>query len=365
MYKSLKPPKINLQLFTGEKTEKATPKKKREAREKGQVLQSKEINSAFILLFAFFTLNLLSKFWIENIFAFYNKIIGFSINVDSIFNYRNMTVLLSDTIFLLIKLSSPLFLVVLVVGLLCSYMQVGFLFTTKTLSFKLDRLNPISGFKKIISLKSIVELLKALAKTSILIYISFSYLMNEYNNILNIFDMDMIATVGYLWDVVFNLVLRSSIVLVVLAVLDYIYKKWEYEKELKMSKQEVKEEYKQTEGDPLIKSKIKEKQRQFAMSRMMQDIPKADVVITNPTHFAVAIAYDDNLDSAPKIIAKGQDLIAQNIKKAAKENNIPLYENKPLARSLFYNVEIGEVIPQDLYEAVAEVLAYVYSIKNS
>ena len=190
------------------------------------------------------------------------------------------------------------------------------------------------------------------------------YLSKEYTNILNVFDMEIGQMMTYMWKIVLGIAIRSSVVLLILAILDYFYKKWEFEKELKMSKHDVKEEYKQTEGDPQIKSKIKEKQRQIAMRRMMQDVPKADVVITNPTHFAVALVYDNEADKAPKVIAKGQDLIAQNIKRIARENDIPLFENKSLARQLFYTVDVGEFIPPDLYHAVAEVLAYIYSLKN-
>lgn len=357
--------KFNIQLFAGEKTEKATPKRKREAREKGQVLQSKEINSALVLIFAFMTLNFLSSFWVKNIMEFYKETISYSTNVDSLFTYRNIVVLTKDTAIIILKMALPILMISLIVGLLCSYIQVGFLFTTKTLSFKLDRINPISGFKRLFSLKSIIELIKSLLKTFILIYITSTYLMGEYSNILKVFDMDIVLTIKYLWRVVFNLVLRSTIALFILAILDYLYKKWEFEKELMMTKHEVKEEYKQTEGDPLIKSKIKEKQRQVSMRRMMQDIPKADVIITNPTHYAIAIKYDTEQDEAPQVIAKGKDLIAQNIKKVAKENSIPLFENKPLAQSLYNAVEIGDFIPPDLYQAVAEVLAYIFSLKNN
>ncbi len=356
--------KINLQLFAGEKTEDATPKRKREAREKGQVLQSKEINSAFVLLFAFLALNFIGNYWTENIFEFYTMVMRQSSNIDFLLTSNNIIIFMRKTIFLVLKLSLPMLLTSLIIGLLCSYFQVGYLFTTKTLNIKLDKLNPINGFKRLFSLKSIVELLKSLFKTFILIYISSRYLINEYTNILNLFDMELITIVNYLWEVVFNLVLRCSLVLLILAILDYYYKKWEYEKELKMSKQEVKEEFKQTEGDPQVKSKIKEKQRQISMSRMMQDVPKADVIITNPTHFAIALIYNDSTDSAPQVIAKGKDLIAQNIKKIAKEHDIPLVENKPLARSLYDTVNIGDSIPPELYEVVAEVLAYVYSLKN-
>jgi flagellar biosynthetic protein FlhB len=356
--------KINLQLFTGEKTEKATPKRRREAREKGQVLQSKEINSALVLLAVFLSMNLFKKYWYLEFYKFYHKVLAYSSDINSIYTYKNITKFLSETLFFILKLSLPLLLISLAVGLICNYMQVGFLFTTKTLTMKLSKLNPISGLKRMFSMKSIVELLKSLFKTFVLIYVTSSYLLKEYNNILNVFDMNIEQTVEYAWSLVLNIVIRSALVLLVLAIIDYYYKKWEHEKGLKMSKQEIKEEYKQTEGDPKIKSKIKEKQRQIAMRRMMQDVPKADVVITNPTHFAVALAYNDDSQEAPRVIAKGQDLIAQNIKRIAKENDIPLFENKPLARKLFATVDIGEFIPPDLYHAVAEVLAYIYSLKN-
>lgn len=356
--------RIDLQLFTGEKTEKATPKRRREAREKGQVLQSKEINSALVLLVVFLSMNLFKKYWYLEFYKFYHKVLDYSYDINSVYTFKNITKFLNETLLIIIKLSLPLLLISLAVGLICNYMQVGFLFTTKTLTIKLSKLNPISGFKKMFSMKSIVELVKSLFKTFVLIYVTASYLLKEYNNILNVFDMNIEQTVEYAWSLVLNIVVRSALVLLVLAILDYYYKKWEHEKGLKMSKQEIKEEYKQTEGDPKIKSKIKEKQRQIAMRRMMQDVPKADVVITNPTHFAVALVYNDDSFEAPKVIAKGQDLIAQNIKKIAKENDIPLFENKPLARKLFFTVDIGEFIPPDLYHAVAEVLAYIYSLKN-
>ncbi len=356
--------KVNLQLFTGEKTEKATPKRRREAREKGQVLQSKEINSALVLFFVFLSINFLHRYWFKEMYVFYHKILNYSNSVNSIYTIENITLIFTEALIETLKLSLPFLFISMIVGLICSYMQVGFLFTTKPLAIKLDKLNPINGLKRMLSMKSVVELLKALLKIVILIYVAASYLTKEYNNILNVFDMDIGQIMSYMWKVVWNITIRSSIILLILAVLDYFYKKWEFEKELKMSKHDVKQEYKQTEGDPQIKSKIREKQRQIAMRRMMQDIPKADVVITNPTHFAVALRYNDESENAPKVIAKGQDLIAQNIKRIASENNVPLFENKPLARKLFYTVDIGEFIPPELYHAVAEVLAYIYNLKN-
>lgn len=356
--------RINLQLFNEEKTEKATPKRRKEAREKGQVLQSKEINSALVLIIVFIAINFFNKYWFKEFYLFYSKMLNYSSNIGEAYTYTNITIFLNETLLLILKLSLPLLLISLAVGLICNYIQVGFLFTTKPLAMKLDKLNPISGFKRMFSLKSLVELLKSLLKTVILIYITASYLLKEYGNIIKVFDMDIPQIMKYAWSLILNIAIRSGIVLLILAIFDYFYKKWEHEKGLKMSKHEVKEEYKQTEGDPKIKSKIKEKQRQIAMRRMMQDVPKADVVITNPTHFAVALVYDDDAYEAPRVIAKGKDLIAQNIRKIAKENDIPLFENKPLARKLFFNVEVGEFIPPDLYHAVAEVLAYIYSLKN-
>lgn len=356
--------KINLQLFTGEKTEKATPKRRKDARQKGQVHQSKEINSAFVLICIFLAINFIHGYWYKEMGKFYNKILDYSSSVNELYTIRNVTLLSNEVLWTILKLALPLLLLSLAIGLICSYMQVGLLFTTKTLAIKLDKLNPISGLKRMFSLKSIVELVKSILKITVLLYATVSYLIKEYYNILNVFDMDIGQVVAYMWKVVLSLTMRCAIILLVLAVLDYYYKKWEFEKGLKMSKQEVKEEFKQTEGDPKVKSKIKEKQRQIAMRRMMQDVPTADVVITNPTHFAVALTYNNKGDSAPKVIAKGQDLIAQNIKRIANENDVPLYENKPLARKLFSTVEVGEFIPPDLYHAVAEVLAYIYSLKD-
>ncbi|MFT9494993.1 flagellar biosynthesis protein FlhB [Anaerosolibacter sp.] len=355
---------INLQLFTGEKTEKATPKRKKEAREKGQVLQSKEINSALILLFTFLALQLSGKYIYSNLSVYMKNLYMNTLNDETIFTVNGIHKIFIVMIGEAVKVVIPVLGCAFIVGLLSSYMQVGFLFTTKSLSFKLDRLNPINGFKKIFSKKSIVEFLKSLAKIAIVGYVTFSYVLSQSKNVVNILDMEISSIIGFLGKATINVAFRAAIVLIILAVLDYFYQKWEYENELKMSKQEIKEEYKQTEGDPQIKSKIKEKQRQMAMRRMMQDVPKADVIITNPTHFAVAVRYDQEQDNAPIVLAKGQDLIARNIRELAENHEVPIIENKPLARALYSTVEIGEYIPPDLYQAVAEVLAYVYKLKN-
>ena len=356
--------RINLQLFAGEKTEKATPKRKKEAREKGQVLQSKEINSAFILLFVFLALRFAGPYMYKNILSFtYNAFTDMN-NNEALFTISGTSNMLLSMILLTAKVVFPIIGIAFLIGLICSYSQVGFLFTTKSLKFDLNRINPINGFKKIFSKKSLVEFSKSLIKIGVVGYITFNYLFKQSKNLINLLDMELTQMVSYLFQTTVNIAIRAAVVLIILAVLDYFYQSWEYENELKMSKQEIKEEYKQMEGDPLIRSKIKEKQRQISMRRMMQDIPKADVIITNPTHYAIAIRYDSDYESAPCVLAKGKDIIAHNIRKVATEHDIPIVENKPLARAVYFSVEIGAYIPPDLYQAVAEVLAYVYKLKN-
>jgi flagellar biosynthetic protein FlhB len=355
---------IKLQLFSGEKTEKATPKRRKEAREKGQVRYSREINSAFVLLFAFLVLKLTGSYIYYNLKTFTQYIFAEFENTDILFTAKGIHQLMILMIIVTGKLVAPILIAVFVVGLICSYAQVGFLFTTKTLVFKPSRINPVNGFKRIFSKRSLIELIKSLIKIGAVGYITISYVLKQSKNIMNVFDMELTQIVLYLSSTTMNIAFRAAIVLILLAVLDFFYQSWEYENELKMSKQELKEEYKQMEGDPQVKSKIKEKQRQISMSRMMQDVPKADVIITNPTHYAVAIRYDSSIEDAPTVLAKGKDLIAQKIKTLATENGIIIFENKVLARTLYYTVDIGAYIPPDLYQAVAEVLAYVYQMKN-
>lgn len=356
--------KINLQLFSEEKTEQATPKKKKETREKGNVLQSKEINSAFVLLAAFIMINAFATFIGITLRNSTSYIYEEYLALNYIFSLRNLQPLFINIIISFFIILAPIALTNLLVGVIASYLQIGVLFTTKPLAIDIKKINPIEGFKRMISMKSVVELLKSLIRIIVVGYISYSYVKGQIVTILETIGMDIYIVLKSILSMSVDIGIRASAVLVVLAVLDYYYQKYEYNKNLKMSKQEIKEEYKQTEGNPQIKSKIKEKQRQMSMQRMMQDVPKADVIITNPTHFAIGIKYNPQEFDAPKVIAKGQDLIAQNIKKIAQENNIPIVENKPLARTLYDSVDIGQFVPPELYQAVAEVLAYVYRINN-
>ncbi len=357
--------KINLQLFAdSEKTEKPTPKKRREAREEGQVLQSKEINTVFMLFSCFLGLKIFGKFMVNELTKFMINIFNEIGNVETVLNQNNLSIGFLKIMSVFVAISIPILLVAFFSGLVINYLQVGFLFTTKTLKIKLNRLNPIEGFKRIFSKRALVELVKSILKVVLVGYMAYNYGYKQMTRIMGYPNMDSIQFFVNLADLIFSFAVRILGVLLLLSILDYFYQWWDYEKNLMMSKQEIKEEYKQTEGDPFIKSKIKEKQRKIAMSRMMQDVPKADVIITNPTHFAVALKYDKDKYGAPYLLAKGADLIAENIKKIGRENSIPIVENKPLARTIFDSIDVGDVIPEDLYEAVAEVLAYVYSLKD-
>lgn len=355
---------INLQLFSEEKTEKPTPKKIRESREKGQVLQSKEINSAFVLMAAFASLYILSSYISSSIKAFTIFIFENFLNANYLFTEGMITRLYLLGIFTIFRVTFPIGIICLLVGVICSYLQVGYLFSFKPLTPKFSKLNPIEGFKRLVSMKSLVELVKSISKIIIVGFLVYNYAVSNISTLLSTIAMEIDSTMITIVYIAVNIALRAGIALLVIAILDYLFQKYDYDKNQKMTKQEVKDEYKQSEGNPQIKSKIKEKQREISMRRMMQDVPKADVIITNPTHFAIALKYDTQQFQAPKVIAKGQDLIAQNIKKVAIEHSIPIVENKQLARTLYELVDIDEFIPPDLYEAVAEVLAYVYQLNN-
>ncbi|NLU27660.1 MAG: flagellar biosynthesis protein FlhB [Hungateiclostridium thermocellum] len=358
--------KANLQLFAdnGEKTEKATPRKRSKAREEGQVLQSRELNSAIVLLSAFVTLRIFGQYMYEEIL----KCLKVAITVyplnDGLFTIDGLFELYGETVITFLKIATPVLMVVLIAGIGSAYAQVGFLFTTKTLGIKLSRINPLKGFKRIFSLKSLVELLKSIIKIALVGYIGYGYIKGEMTNVLGMMDVDVVSSASFLGSTILNAAIRMCIAFVVIGVADYGYQWWEYEKSLRMSKQEIKEENKEVEGNPEIKSRIRQKQRQMSMRRMLQDIPKADVVITNPTHYAVAIKYDPKEADAPVVVAKGQDYMALRIKEIAKEHKVEIVENKPLAQTLYKTVEIGGKIPPELYQAVAEVLAFVYSLKE-
>lgn len=356
---------INLQLFAeDEKTEEATPKKRKDAREEGQVLQSREITATFILLVCFFSMNIFGSYMMKNTSNFMVDVFSNLDDLENTFIMDNMRVNFLKVVSVFLSIAGPIALIAFVSGFFINYIQVGSLFTTKPLKPKLSRINPIEGFKRLFSKRALVELVKSTIKIIAIGYVAYNYIKKRWGILTKLPYTSINQIIVNFSKLSYGFSMRIVGVLFIISVADYIYQWREYEKNLMMTKQELKEEYRQMEGDPLVKSKIREKQRKMALSRMMHDVPTADVIITNPTHFAVALKYDKEKYPAPYVIAKGADLVAQNIKKLASENHIPIVENKMLARTLYNMVEIGEVIPEDLYEAVAEVLAYVYSLKD-
>lgn len=351
---------FDLQLFAGEKTEEPTAKRQSDARNKGQVARSQELGTAFVLLGGFFSLYKMGAGIYTDITGYMAYILAHpttDVSTESVMR------LFIDIATLFGKTALPLMLVIMVTGLIINFMQVGINFTTEPLSLKFENLNPINGFSRIFSTRALVELIKSFLKIGIIGFFIYNYLKEEIPQAPKYLYMDLTASIPIISGIIINLVFKVLLVVFVMAVLDYAYQKWQHKKGLMMSKQEVKEEFKQMEGDPQIKGKIKQKQRQMAMARMMKEVPKADVVITNPTHFAVALKYQQGME-APLVIAKGQDLVARKIKEIAREAGVTIVENKPLARSLFAMVDVGGSVPPELYKAVAEVLAYVYRLKN-
>jgi len=351
---------FDLQLFAGEKTEKPTAKRQNEARNKGQVGKSQEISAAFVIL---------SGFWALKIFGstIYDEIVGYMIyifgHLYQPIDVESVMRLFLGMIMVLAKTALPVMLVIMVTGLAINFFQVGFLFTTEPLQFKLDNLNPINGMGRLFSKNALVELVKSVLKIFVVGLFVYRYLMDEILQMPKLISADLQTVMHLIGSVILMLAFKIVAVYIVLAIVDYLYQKWQHLEGLKMSKDDIKDESKQSEGDPQIKSKIRQKQREMAMQRMMQEVPKADVIVTNPTHFAVALKYESGM-RAPVVIAKGQDLIAQKIKEIGREARVVIVENRPLARALYATTEIGDVVPPELYKSVAEVLAYVYRLKN-
>lgn len=355
--------KMNLQLF-GEKTEPATAKRRQEMREKGQIPRSKELVTAVTLLISFWSMKLLSGYIFKDLVATIRTFLNFSKDIDSRFTNENIMQIYLQCLLVIGKVLAPILLIIALVVIIVNYLQIGTVFTSKPLMPSLNKLNPIEGFKRLFSKNNFIELLKSILKIGIIGYVVYDYLMDNYSVVPELLNMNIESSVVFIGNTIINIAIRAAFVLLILSFFDYGYQIWDYEKSIRMSKQEIKDEYKLMEGNPQIKSKIKEKQRQLSLRRMMSEVPKADVIITNPTHFAVAVKYDANASDAPMVIAKGKDLIAQRIKDTAKQNKVPIVENKPLAQALYKSVEIGEKIPNELYKAVAEVLAYVYSLRG-
>lgn len=359
---------MNLQFFAdsaADKTEEPTSKKLQDARKEGQVAKSQELVNGAMLFTLFIAIKLFGGYMANSFIRVFYRNYGY-ISTYAVQNPElgNLTGMFRRAMLDVLLMTLPVFAFGIVVAFALNIFQVKWKVTTKPLKPKLSRLNPISGFKKIFSMSKLFELVKAIAKIVVIFWVAYSTVMNEIENIKILYELELISAVLYISDFVINMGIKISAVYLLIGFADFMYQKFKFKKDMKMSKQEVKDEYKQQEGDPQVKGKIKSKMRETSMRRMMQNMPDADVVITNPTHFACAIKYDKEKASAPVLIAKGADHLAQKLKEVAKEYDVPIVENKPLARMLYYNVEVDAEIPQELYQMTAEVLAYVYQLKN-
>ena len=349
--------------MAGEKTEKATPKRKQDERKKGNIYQSHEVVVVFSLLVTFYGLKFL---WPIILTTLENCIVDFWGNagaVDELGIPEVMSYFVDGCVVFAIA-ALPMLLVCSLVAVLLTVAQTRGLFTMKAAAPKFSRLNPLQGIKRMFSMRGIVELMKSLVKIIILGYIIWDWFKKEFWNFPRMMDMDLLGVVASVGEMILSIAQTAAIIMAFVAAADYFYQWWEYEKNLRMSKQELKEEYKQTEGDPQIKGKIRERQQAQARQRMMQKVPGADVVIRNPTHFAVAIQYDPERNNAPVVVAKGMDSLALRIVAIAEENGVYITENRPLARGLYEAVELDREIPDEFYKPVAEVLAFVYSLKK-
>ncbi|WP_416827620.1 flagellar biosynthesis protein FlhB [Ectobacillus polymachus] len=353
---------LDLQFFA-EKTEKATPHKKQEAKKKGQFAKSTDLSGAMVVTFSFVALAVFGKSMAAQLYTLFQQ--GFSSMMQWDVTQDSVPALFIGLLKESIPIVAPVLIVAWIAAIVGNVIQVGFVLSFASLKGGWNKINPISGIKRMFSIKSAFELLKSLLKFSVLATVAGLILWQEKQSILHTATMTPQNIVSYMFSLLVKITLILSIIYIVIAIVDFLYQRFDHDKQLRMTKQEVKEEYKQMEGDPLIKQKVKEKQRQIAMSRMMNDIKKASVVITNPTHFAVAIMYEAGEMAAPIVVAKGADYIALKIKEVAKEHHIIMMENRPLARALYANVEIGQEIPEELFKAVAEVLAYVYRMKGT
>lgn len=365
--------KYNLQFFAedangAEKSEQPTAKKLEDARKEGQVAKSQEVATAFSLLSLFVILRVVYALMgstFTNIFPrVYNDIPNVARTYDGQLPIAYITSIINKAMLTLLLLCAPFFIVGFAVAFISDYVQVGYKPTSKPLQPKLSKLNPVSGLKKIFSTRKLFELAKSIVKLLIMGIVIYSFFSKKNDYLFLLYDMPLTQAIGLMGNLIIDLGFRVAIAYMIIALADFIYQKRKFTKDMMMTKQEVKDEFKNSEGSPEVKSAQKRRMMEASRRRMMQAVPQADVVITNPTHYAVAVKYDAEEAEAPIVIAKGADFVAQRIKELARESSVEIVENKPLARMLYANVEVGELVPPELYKAVAEVLAYVYHLKG-
>ncbi|MCL1843916.1 MAG: flagellar biosynthesis protein FlhB [Defluviitaleaceae bacterium] len=361
---------LNLSFFaesnSGEKTEKATPKKRKKTRDEGQVAKSQEASTAAMLISGFFALSLFAGGMLRgilNLFTFNENM--FSYEMLDTFNHVDIAQHVGWGLGRVILIALPMLIVGSIIGVIINVLQVGWNPTAKPMKPKFSKLNPLKGFKRIFSMQSLINFVKSLLKLLAVGAVVYFIIAREINTIPAVLDMHWGEVMSYVGSLIITLGISIGALYIFIALFDYAYTKWKHEKDIKMTKHEVKEEWKQMEGNPQIKQKIKQKMREVSMRRMMQNVPQADVIITNPTHYAVALKYDmTGLGGAPVLVGKGVDFMAKRIREAGVEFDIPIIENPPLARAIYSDVEIDQEIPEELYVAVAEIMAYVFKLKN-
>ncbi|WRS26679.1 flagellar biosynthesis protein FlhB [Oscillospiraceae bacterium MB08-C2-2] len=347
----------------GEKTEKASPKKRQDERKKGNIFMSKDIPAVVGILISFYMMKAFFGSFFDQLQDQYIRQIRRAAEMEFL-DIETVGLMGREVALLIGTTLLPAMLVIMVVAVLSVGAQTKFIFSGETMKFKMDRLNPLQGIKRMISLKGVVELLKSLIKIMVLAWLLYGSVQQVIEILPAMMDWEVLQGMSYTGQQILSMVISAAIAFGAIAVLDYLYQRWEYEKGIMMTKHEVKMEYKQMEGDPQIKGKIREKQREFANKRMMQQVKEADVIVRNPTHFAVALKYSIETDIAPRVLAKGQDIVALRIVEEAAKYNIPAVENKPLARGLYESAEVDETIPAEFFQAVAELLAWLYNSKD-
>ena len=347
------------------RTEKATPRKKEDERKKGNIFQSKDLTSVLTLVIIAFVMKALAPYFL----AYLKDTIVYYIKEFPSYNtlgVRDASKVFSDMSIRLLILALPLAITAAAVTTVLTLAQTRMNFSKEQIRFKFSRINLFNGVRNLISLKSLIELTKAILKISIITFILYSDVKSNLNIILRLIGSDVAQAVYRTAGIIVSMIFRVCVIMIVFSILDLLYQWWDYERRLRMTKQEVKNENKQTEGDPLLKGKIRERQRSVANMRMMKKIPEADFVVRNPTHYAVAIKYDpeSKKHKAPVVIAKGRGYIALKIIEIAEQNKVTVTENRLLARALYKSVKVGRENPSEFYQAVAELLAFVYNLKK-
>lgn len=347
-----------------DKTEKATPKRRRDERKKGNVLLCQDITAVATLIGSVAMLRIMFPIFVEQLTTFFDRAAGFALGTVEASETFYLGELLFQGIETFVMTAGPMLVVTALIAIIATMAQTRLLVAGELIRPKFSKINPLNGFKRLFSMRSIVEAVKGLIKITILIV----FIYNSLSSLMGISSRFMYSDLGAacrsLFEAIFGMLIQVCLAFIAIAFFDFLYQRWDHERQMKMSKQEIKEEYKQTEGDPQVKSRIRQIQRAMAQQRMMQNVPQADVIVRNPTHYAVALRYKQGKDNAPVVLAKGQDELAMRIVAKGEEAHVPVVENVPLARALYAQAEVDREIPPDLYAAVAEVLVYVFKLEN-